>query len=324
MIIYDRQRGLLLKESSVVAVNKKTNKVVAVGDEANRMVGRTPEYIQVVKPLSDGVISNFEMTFRMIEYFIKKVNIGSFLKPRVIICVPSGITEVEANAVVRAASGAGARKVYLIEEPVAAALGAGIDISKPNGQLILDIGGGTSDAAVMSFNGVVCKASVRVAGRKIDDAIARFIRHECNLFIGARTAEQIKIAIGTAFFDGDDPAFEVKGRDSQTGMPKKVTVHRSRICAAMSEPIDAIVGVVRQVLDVTPPELSADLKNNGLVLTGGSALLHGLDKRISFETSLIVRVAKNPDECVAKGTVMAFELVDSLVNGLVNRAIRTL
>jgi rod shape-determining protein MreB len=324
VIIYERQRGLLLKESSVIAVNKKTDKVVAVGDDANKMVGRTPEYIQVLNPLSDGVISNFDMTYKMIEYFIHKVNIGTFIKPRVIICVPGGITEVEANAVVRAASEAGARKVFLIEEPVAAALGAGLDISKPNGQMILDIGGGTSDAAVMSFNGVVCKASVKVAGRKIDEAIAKFIRNEHKLFIGARAAEQIKITIGSAFFDGeDDLSCDVKGRDSQTGMPKKITVKRSELCVAISEPIDAIVGVVRKVLDVTPPELSADLKDNGLLLTGGGALLHGLDRRISYETSLMVRVANNPDECVAKGTVLAFEVVDSLVDGLVNRAIRT-
>ena len=280
------------------------------------MLGRTPDRIRAAMPLSDGVISDFDMTTAMISYFIKKVYAGNLIKPRVVICVPSGVTEVESNAVVSAAASAGARKVYLIEEPVAAAIGAGIDISKPEGNFILDIGGGTSDVAVLSLSGIVCKTSVRMAGRKLDEAIVRYVRGKSGLLIGERMAERAKIACGSVFFTPEeDCEIEIKGRNLRTGLPGKVTVTRGELCEALSDPIETIILAVRRILEITPPELAADIHRNGLILTGGGALLHGLDRLLERETHLPVRVADNPTECVARGTAAAFGYLDQLADG---------
>ena len=318
VIIYDSKDGLLLKEPSVVAINTKSNKVIAVGEDANRMVGRTPDQIRAVMPLSDGVISSFEMTREMITYFIRKIYAGSLIKPRVAVCVPSGITGVESNAVVSAAISAGARKVYLIEEPVAAAIGAGLDISKPEGNLILDIGGGTSDVAVLSFNGIVCKRSVKTAGRKVDEAIIRYIRARYHLVIGEGMAERVKIEAASAcFFPEEETEVEVKGHNMQTGLPGQITVKRSELCAAIQDTLTAIARAVRQTLEVTPPELSADIAERGLIMTGGGSLLHGLDRLLAKEIQLPVCLAPNPTECVAIGTAGAFGYLDQLTDGLI-------
>lgn len=316
VIIYDAQRGLLLKEPSVVAVDTRTGDIITAGSDAQQMLGRTPDRIRAAIPLSDGVISDFDMTTAMISYFIKKVYAGNLIKPRVVICVPSGVTEVESNAVVSAAASAGARKVYLIEEPVAAAIGAGIDISKPEGNFILDIGGGTSDVAVLSLSGIVCKTSVRMAGRKLDEAIVRYVRGKSGLLIGERMAERAKIACGSVFFTPEeDCEIEIKGRNLRTGLPGKVTVTRGELCEALSDPIETIILAVRRILEITPPELAADIHRNGLILTGGGALLHGLDRLLERETHLPVRVADNPTECVARGTAAAFGYLDQLADG---------
>ncbi len=316
VIIYDAQRGLLLKEPSVVAVDTRTGNIITAGSDAQQMLGRTPDRIRAVMPLSDGVISDFDMTAAMISYFIHKVYSGNLIKPRVVICVPSGITEVESDAVVSAAASAGARKVFLVEEPVAAALGAGIDITRPEGHLILDIGGGTSDIAVLSLSGIVCKTSVRTAGRKFDQAIVRYVRGKYGLLIGERMAERAKIDVGSICFDPkDDCVTEVKGRNLRTGLPGRISLTRSELCEALTDQVAVILQAVHRILEITPPELSADLHRNGLMLTGGGALLHGLDQLLIKETHLPVHIAENPTECVAKGTALAFGHLDRLRDG---------
>ena len=281
VIIYDSQAGLLLKEPSVIAVDTRNGNIIAVGSEAHEMLGRTPDRIRAQMPLMDGVISDFEATRAMIDRFIKKVYHNSLIKPRVMICVPGGITGVEANAVVSAAINAGARKVFLIEEPVAAAIGAGLDITKPEGNMVLDIGGGTSDIAVLSLSGVVCKSSVRMAGRKFDEAIVKYIRKKYNLLIGERMAENAKIACGSVCVTPDEECeIGVKGRNLNTGLPGKQVVTRSEIYEALIGPVEMIVTEVRRILEITPPELAADIHRNGIVMTGGGALLHGLDRLI--------------------------------------------
>lgn len=318
VLVYDTQRGLLLKEPSVVAVDTRTGEIITAGEEARHMLGRTPDRIRAEMPLSDGVISDFEMTKAMISYFIRKVYSGNLIKPRVVICVPSGVTEVESHAVVSAAAAAGARKVYLIEEPVAAAIGAGIDISKPEGHIILDIGGGTSDVAVLSLNGVVCRASVRTAGRKLDEAVIRYVRSRFGLLIGERMAERAKIACGSVSFTPEEQCeTEVKGRDLRCGLPGRATVTREQLCEALTEPVRVIISQVRRILEITPPELAADIHRNGLLMTGGGSLLHGLDRLLAKETGLSVQVADNPTECVARGTAKAFEFLEHLSDGFI-------
>ena len=318
VIIYDSQAGLLLKEPSVIAVDTRNGNIIAVGSEAHEMLGRTPDRIRAQMPLMDGVISDFEATRAMIDRFIKKVYHNSLIKPRVMICVPGGITGVEANAVVSAAINAGARKVFLIEEPVAAAIGAGLDITKPEGNMVLDIGGGTSDIAVLSLSGVVCKSSVRMAGRKFDEAIVKYIRKKYNLLIGERMAENAKIACGSVCFTPDEECeIVVKGRNLNTGLPGKQVVTRSEIYEALIGPVEMIVTEVRRILEITPPELAADIHRNGIVMTGGGALLHGLDRLIEQRTHLKVRVAPDPCECVAKGTAAAFNYSEQLAEGFV-------
>lgn len=318
VLVYDKNDGLLLREPSVIAVDTKTGAIVAAGEEAHRMLGRTPDRIRAVMPLSDGVISDFEMTREMISYFIRKVYASSLIKPRIVVCVPSGVTGVEANAVVSAVVSAGARKVYLIEEPVAAAIGAGIDITKPEGHIILDIGGGTSDIAVLSLSGVVCKTSVRIAGRTLNEQIVKYVRRKYNLLIGDRMAENAKIACGSVMFTPDEECeIVVKGRDLNTGLPGKRVLTRSELYDALIDPIETIAAAVCRILEITPPELAADIHRNGLIMTGGGSLLHGLDRLMHQRTKLEVHIAENPAECVAKGTAAAFDYADQLADGFV-------
>lgn len=319
VIVYDSKQGIVLKEPSVVAIDTKTGKVLSVGNDAHKMLGRTPDRIRAIKPLQDGVISDFKTTEQMIGFFLKKVCGTNIVKPRVAICVPSGITGVESKAVVDAAVSAGARKVYLIEEPVAAALGAGIDISKPNGYIILDIGGGTSDIAVISLNGIVCKTSIKIAGNKMDDAIVKYIRGRYNMTIGEKTAEKIKIEVGSVYFDPDeDIETEVKGRNLMTGLPQRLHVRRSEIKEVLLEPVSQIMIALQQIMEKTPPELVGDISSNGLIMTGGGAMVHGLDRLIEEKIKVKARLAPDPIDCVAIGTGKSFAYLDKLVDGFVN------
>lgn len=309
---------IVLKEPSVVAVSTVTGSVLTVGEEAYKMLGRTPDSIRAIRPLANGVISDYELTEEMIKYFLKKVCSNMLVKPRVAICVPSGITEVESRAVVDAAVAAGARKVYLIEEPVAAAIGAGVDLAKPNGTMILDIGGGTADIAVLSLNGIVTKTSIKVAGNKMDEAIVRAIRLNHNVLIGEKTAEQIKIQIGTVFSPDSSIEMEVKGRCLVTGLPKKIMVSQQEIYDALIENTLQIVSAMQWVLERTPPELVGDIHTNGIIMTGGGSCLGGFDRLISEKLKADARVAENPDDCVAIGTGRSFEFIESLYDGFVN------
>ena len=308
-IVYERERGVLLKEPSVVGINQKTRQVICVGEEAYEMIGRTPDKIRAVMPMADGVISDFDLTSAMVRGLLRKVYHRSLVKPRLIICVPSGITDVESRAVVGAALGAGSRKVYLIEEPVAAALGAGMDISKPRGRLIIDIGGGTTDIAVLSLNGIVCKKSIRVAGRRFDSDIMRYIKNAYGLQIGERTAERLKVQAGSVSFEPEEEVeVEVKGLDTQTGLPGRVVLGRREVKEAIIDAAMLIVSAVRQVLEVTPPELAGDIYSDGLLLSGGGAYLHGLDRLLGAETGLSTQRLEAPDLVVARGTALALTI----------------
>lgn len=321
VVVYSPDGNLLLKEPSVIAQNVQTGKTIAVGDEAFLMLGRTPDKIRAVMPMANGVISDYDMTREMITYFIRKIYGGKLIKPRVVICVPSGITDVETNAVIGAATEAGARKVYLIEEPVAAAIGAGLNIEEPDGKIVLDIGGGTSDVAVLSFNGIVCKKSLKVAGRTIDNTIVRHIKNNYRMLIGMKMAEKAKIEGVAAFpcFD-DSETVDVKGRDLQTGLPKKLSVSKNELSLAISDNVIQIVKLVKSVLEITPPELSADISYNGIVMTGGTSQLKGLKELIEKETRLKVVIAENPSDCVAIGTAKAFYLLEQLSDGFIKTA----
>lgn len=319
VLVYEQSKGIVLKEPSVVAINTATGKVVAVGEDAHKMLGRTPDRIRAVRPLKEGVISDFDITQEMLRYFLKKATAGSVVKPRVAICVPSGITEVESRACVNAAASAGARKVNLIEEPVAAALGVGIDITQPNGNMLLDIGGGTSDVAVLSLNGIVVKRSVKVAGTNFDEAIIRYIRNTRGILVGEKMAETIKMTIGSVMFDPhEDTEFEAKGRNLMTGLPERFTVRRSEIFLPLSETVAAITDILKEVLEHTPPELAGDIQRNGIFVTGGGALLHGLDRLIAGKCKVEVHIPENPIECVAIGTGKSFEYIDILVDGFIS------
>ena len=302
ILVYVKGKGVVLKEPSVVAFDRDTNMIKAIGEEARLMLGRTPGNIVAVRPLRQGVISNYIVTEKMIKYFVQKaLGKRTFKKPNISICVPSGVTEVEKKAVEEAAFAAGAREVHLIEEPVAAAIGAGIDISKPCGNMIVDIGGGTSDIAVISLGGTVVNTSLKVAGDDFDEAIVRYVRKKHNLLIGDRTAEDIKIKIGTTYPLVEDESMEVRGRNLVTGLPKTVTVTASETEEALHETTSQIVEAVIGVLERTPPELSADILDRGIVLTGGGALLRGLDTLIQNETGIEVHIAESPLDCVALG-----------------------
>ena len=319
VLVYVRKKGVVLNEPSVVAMDKNTNKILAVGEEARQMLGRTPGNIVAIRPLKDGVISDFEITERMLKHFIQKAcGTRRIFKPRVIICVPSGVTQVEKRAVIDAANQAGSRKTYLIEEPVAAAIGAGLDISKPTGNMIADIGGGTTDVAVISLGGIVVNASIKIAGDKFDEAIIRYMRKKYNLLIGERTAEEMKINIGSAFESGNGKSMEVRGRNLVTGLPKTQEVFSHEMVEALEEPVAAIVDTIHSVIEKTPPELAADISSSGIVLTGGGALLHGLDMLLNQRLGTPVRVADDPISCVAIGTGKALEAMDALESGVVS------
>lgn len=312
VIAYVKGKGIVLREPSVVAVDNNTGNVLAVGQEARRMLGRTPGNIVATRPLKDGVISNYTVTEKMLKHFINKV-CGRFLfAPRIMICIPSQVTEVEKKAVIDAASQAGARKVYLIEEPIAAAIGAGIDISKPCGNMIVDIGGGTTDVAVISLGGSVVSTSLKVAGDKFDEAIVKYIKKKHNIIIGERTAEDLKVNIGCVFPKIQDMELDVRGRDLSTGLPKTVTVHSSEMLEALMEPAMLIVDAVHSVLEKTPPELVADISDRGIYITGGGGLVDGLDKLLQEKTGINVMIAQDAVSCVALGTGKALDNLDSL------------
>lgn len=308
IVVFLRGKGIVLREPSVVAISTKNKKVLAVGEEARLMLGRTPGHIVAVRPLSDGVIADYTTTEKMLEYLIAKVcGRRRFLKPRVLVCVPSGVTSVERRAVIQAAREAGAGEAYTIEEPMAAAIGAGLPISMPGGNMVVDIGGGTTDVAVISLEGIVISRSVRVGGNKMDEIISRYIRAQYNLMIGERTAEEIKIKVGSAYPLEPELEMEVRGRDLIAGLPKTITVTSEEIREALQEPINAIVERVRSVLEETPPELAADIIERGITLTGGGALLRGIDKLLESVTNIRVQVADDPLSCVAIGTGRALE-----------------
>jgi rod shape-determining protein MreB len=303
-LVYVRRAGIVLNEPSVVAINTLSGAVLAVGNEAKRMIGRTPSHIQAVRPLKDGVIADFDITEKMLRYFIQRVHKRRLLaKPRVVVCVPSGITGVEQRAVEEATIAAGARRAYIIEEPMAAAIGAGLPIHEPTGSMVVDIGGGTTEVAVLSLSGIVSSRSVRVGGDKMDEAIISYMRRHHNLLIGETTAERIKKEIGTARppVDGDGLAIEVKGRDLMQGVPREVRISEKQAAEALAEPVSQIVEAVKVALEATPPELAADIADKGIMLTGGGALLRGLDAEIRDHTGLPVTVADDPLSCVALG-----------------------
>ena len=312
VIAYVKGKGIVLREPSVVAVDNNTGEVLAVGKEARRMLGRTPGNIVATRPLRDGVISNYTVTEKMLKYFINKV-CGKFIfAPRIMICIPSQVTEVEKKAVIDAASQAGAKKVYLIEEPIAAAIGAGIDISKPCGNMVVDIGGGTTDIAVISLGGSVVSESLKIAGDKLDEAIVKYIKKKHNVMIGERTAEDLKINIGCVYPKIQDMEMDVRGRDLITGLPKTITIHSSEMLEALIEPAMMIVDSVHSVLEKTPPELAADISDRGIYMTGGGCLVDGLDKLIQAKTGINVMIAQEAISCVALGTGKALDNLDSL------------
>lgn len=314
VLVYVKGKGLVLYEPSVVAIDKNSGQVIAVGEEARRMLGRTPGNIVAIRPLKEGVIADYDVTEKMLRYFISKaLEKKFFFKPRVMIGIPSGVTSVEERAVKQAAISAGAKEAFLIEEPLAAALGADLDIGKANGSMVVDIGGGTTDVAVLSLGGMVVSKSIRVGGDKIDEAIVRHMRRYHNLMIGERTAEEVKIEIGTACPEiREKDSLDIRGRDLVSGLPKNFSITAQEAYEAIKEPLEAILGASKEVLEKTPPELSADIMNKGIIMTGGGALLHGLDKYMAQETNLPVHVAENPIQCVALGTAKALENLDQL------------
>ena len=320
VLVYIKGKGIVLNEPSVVAINNDTDEILAVGEEARQMLGRTPANIVAVRPLRDGVISDYDITERMLKYFIRKTcGAGRLFKPKIMVCVPSGVTEVEKRAVKEAATQAGGKDVYLMEEPVAAAIGAGIDISRPDGVMIIDIGGGTTDIAVISLGGIVASTSVKMAGDKFDEAIIKYMRKAHKLYIGERTAEELKLTIGTAYPREETVSKECRGRDLVTGLPKSVDVTSEEMMDALKEPLYAITEALHNVLERTPPELAADISNSGIIITGGGALLHGIDKRIEERTGIKVIVAEDPKSCVAIGTGKALDELDRLEGNSLNR-----
>ena len=320
VLVYIKGKGIVLNEPSVVAINNDTDEILAVGEEARQMIGRTPANIVAARPLRDGVISDFDITERMLKYFIRKTcGSGRFFKPKIMVCVPSGVTEVEKRAVREAATAAGGKDVYLMEEPLAAAIGAGLDISKPDGVMVIDIGGGTTDIAVISLGGIVASTSVKMAGDKFDEAIIKYMRKAHKLYIGERTAEELKLTIGTAFPREDVITKECRGRDLVTGLPKSVDVTSDEIMEALEEPLHEICEAVHNVLERTPPELAADISNTGIIITGGGALMYGIDKRIKDRTGINVIIAEDPMSCVAVGTGKALDELEKLEGNSLNK-----
>jgi rod shape-determining protein MreB and related proteins len=312
-LIYVRGQGIVLDEPSVVAINANDGRPVAVGLEAKRMIGRTPNHIKAIRPLKDGVIADFEVCEKMLRYFIQKVHASKWSKPRMVICVPSGITGVEQRAVQDAAEYSGARKpVHIIEEPMAAAIGADLPVHEPSGNMIVDIGGGTTEVAVISLGGIVTAQSVRVAGDELDDAVLQYIKKEFSLAIGERTAEEIKIQMGSAWPMEQELTADIRGRDLISGLPRTMQVTTEHIREALAEPISAIIDAVKTTLDKTPPELAADIMQDGIMLTGGGALLGGLDERLAHETGMPIRVADEPLYSVVIGSGRALENIDAM------------
>lgn len=318
ILVYVKNKGIVLNEPSVVAIEKHSGKVLAVGVEAQQMLGRTPGSIVAIRPMKDGVISDYEMTEKMLKYFIKKVCGVMIFKPKVIVCVPSGITEVEERAVIDAAGQAGSRKTFLIEEPIAAAIGAGLDIAKPSGNMVIDVGGGTTDVAVISLGGIVVSESVKVAGDKFDEMIMKYCRRKYNLLIGERTAERIKIEIGCVIALDEKLECEIKGRCLMTGLPKVINMTSEEVLEALEEPIQAIVEALHSVLERTLPELMGDIAANGIVLTGGGSLVRGFDELIANRTGIRTRVADDAISCVAIGTGKALDNISQIQEGTLN------
>ncbi len=316
--VYVKGRGIVLNEPSVVAVDTDTDMITKVGKDAQVMLGRNPENIKVVRPLEHGVISQYDVTQKMIQYFIRRACGGSVIQPKVMICIPTGITEVEERAVMSAGVQAGARKTYLIEEPIAAALGAGVDIFSPTGHMIVDIGGGTTDIAVISLGGIVVANSIDTAGNKFDAAIMKYMRRKYNIVIGERTAEQVKIRIGAVYEHNNPKEYEVKGRCLLQGLPKVVTVSSKEMLEAMMEPITDVLDAIYAVIEKTPPELIGDILKTGIILTGGGCQLYGLDKLITELTGIKARVMENPELCVVKGTGKAIEYIGDMPEGIVD------
>ncbi len=311
-LVFVKGRGIVVNEPSVVAIKERTNQILAVGDEAKQMIGRTPGNIVAIRPLRDGVIADFSTTEAMIRYFIGKAYKQSLFsaKPRVVVCVPSGVTTVERRAVEEATIKAGAKQALIMEEPMAAAIGSDLRVEEPTGNMVVDIGGGTTDVAVISLGGIVASKSLRIAGDEFDEYIVSYIKKEYNLMIGERTAEQIKVTIGAAYKVNDELTMEIKGRDLVTGLPKILTIVSDEITNAIREPVNSIVEAIKSTLEKTPPELAADIYDSGIMLTGGGAMLSGLDTLISLETGMPVKIAQEPLDCVARGTGLALENIE--------------
>ena len=318
VLVYVKNKGVVVEEPAVVVVDKNTGKVMTVGKDAARMLGRTPAGLVAINPMRDGVIDHYDMTLQMLKYFIKKAIGNTFFKPRVIVCVPSGITEVEERAVCEAALRAGAKKVHLIEEPLAAAIGAGLDISKPIGNMVIDIGGGTTDIAVMSLGDVVASESIKVAGNRLNESIVKYIRRKHSMLIGDLTAEELKIGMGTAWPFSEPKSCEIKGRCLIEGLPKKVTVTTMELLEAMDEPLTQIVDAVCRVIEMTPPELVGDIATGGIVLTGGGSKLRGMDKLIEKATGIKVHIPENPVNCVCIGAGRSLDNIALLPEGVLN------
>lgn len=317
-LVYVRGQGIVLDEPSVVAIEVSSKKVLAVGRAAKEMVGRTPGEIEAIRPLKDGVIADFEITEKLLSNFIRRVVRHRYLmKPRIVISVPSGITEVEKRAVRDSAENAGAREVFLIQEPMAAAIGVGLPVHLPSGSMVIDIGGGTSEIAVIALDGIVNNISIRIGGDEMDESLMLYLKKNYNLLIGERTAEEIKIAIGSAYPPEEEESLEIKGRDLVAGIPKTMKISSVQVREALSEPIDAIIEAVRQALEETPPELSADILDKGIVVTGGGALIKGLDKRLREETNLPINIAEDPLKCVVRGTGVVLENMNQFSKVLV-------
>ncbi|ADK13792.1 MULTISPECIES: rod shape-determining protein [Clostridium] len=313
-LIYVKGKGIVLREPSVVAINNDVKKVMAIGNEAKDMIGRTPGNIVAIRPLKDGVIADFDVTHTMLRKFIEKVSPKSaFTSPRIFVCFPSGVTEVEKRAIEEATKHAGARDVLLMEEPMAAAIGAGLPVNEPTGSMIVDIGGGTTEVAIISLGGIVTSKSLRIAGDELDQAIIGYIKKEYNLMIGERTAENVKIELGSAFDIGEENSMEIRGRDLISGLPKVINITEGEIREALKEPVAAIIDAIKTTLEKTPPELASDIMDKGIMLAGGGAMLRGLDQLINQETHMPVHIAEAPLDCVALGAGKALDTIDKIV-----------
>ena len=318
VLVYVEGKGIVLNEPSVVAVDTSINTIAKIGKDAQAMLGRNPTHIEVIRPLKEGVINRYDVTQKMIQYFIRRACESAVFRPRVVICIPTGISEVEERAVIDAGTQAGARRTYLIDEPVAAALGAGVDIYSPVGNMIVDIGGGTTDVAVISLGGVVVSQSIKVAGDKFDEAIMRYVRRKFNVAIGERTAERVKIQIGAVYEHSEAKTMEVKGRCLIQGLPKNITLTSKEMLEAMMEPISAVLDTICSVVEKTPPELVGDILKNGIILVGGGGMLMGLDRLIEDVTGIKTRLAKEPVKCVAMGTGKVLKMLDGMPEGMID------